>query len=123
MVPRLDKLYVLSLVDLYRSKFGLPPLDSDNGINASVSHEHESSDEIGASKVWPLCAPVFVHPGDTILLSLDDAAKDKNGALELRATQVDRDTLGSLLFCRIAAHKVAVYLANVEELCARDSKW
>lgn len=123
MVPRLDKLYVLSLVDLYRSRFGLPPVNSEDGINASVPHEHESSEEIGASKVWPLRAPVFVHPGDTILLSLDDAAKDQNGALELRATQVDRDMLGSLLFCRIAAHKVAVYLANMEELCARDSKW
>ncbi|CAL8580657.1 hypothetical protein XPA_006377 [Xanthoria parietina] len=121
VVPRLDKLYVLSLVDLYRSKFGLPPENTDNDIHDSVPHGYESSDKIGASKTWPLHAPVFVHPGNTILLSLEDAAKDKSGALRLRATQVNHPTLGSLLFCRIAAHKIAVYLANIQELCARDS--
>ena len=121
VVPRLDKLYVLSLVDLYRSRFGLPPDNTDNDTHDSVPHGYESSDRIGASKTWPLHAPVFVHPGNTILLSLEDAAKDKSGALKLRATQVDHPTLGSLLFCRTAAHKIAVYLANIQELCARDS--
>lgn len=121
VVPRLDKSYVLSLVDLYRSKFGLPPENTDNDIHGSVPHGYESSDKIGASKTWPLHAPVFVHPGNTILLSLEDAANDKSEVLKLRATQVNHPTLGSLLFCRIAAHKIAVYLANIQELCARDS--
>lgn len=121
MVPRLDRTYVLSLVDLYRSKFGLPPVDSNNGL---LEYEPESSDETtgASSKVWPLPAPIFVHPGDTILLYLGNAAGDADGRVGIRATQIDSVTLGSLLYCRTAAHKVAVYLANVGKLCARDGE-
>ena len=124
VVPRLDRMYVLSLVDLYRSRFALPPVDSTKGVNASVLFASQSEDEIGNPKVWPLPAPVFIHPGNTILLFLDVTAKDvTDGAGKLRATQINSDVLGSLLFCQVAAHKVAVYLANVEELCAWDSQW
>ncbi|KAI4139913.1 MAG: hypothetical protein L6R39_006051 [Caloplaca ligustica] len=122
VVPRLDRLYVLSLVDLYRSRFALPPVDSDNYFKNLVPREPTLLDRKGAAKIWPLHAAVYVHPGDTILLSLDEAVKNKDGAAQLRATRIDHVTLGSLLFCQIAAHKVAIYLVNMEELCAQDSK-
>lgn len=41
--------------------------------------------------------------------------------MPLRATLIDSEALGSLLFCRIAAHKVAVYLAKMKALCAINS--
>ena len=71
-----------------------------------------------APAAWPLPTPVLVHAGDTVLLSLDEEMDHKAETIHLRATQIDSDALGSLLFCRVAAHKVAVYLANVEALCA-----
>ena len=76
--------------------------------------------EANLLKIWPLPAPIFVHPGDTVLLSLEEVPDDGDGIARLRATQVDSQALGSLLFCRITAHKVAVYLANMEEFCTRN---
>ena len=114
VVPRLDRSYVLSLVDLYRSRFALPSVDSNSCITAS-------SDETGALKTWPIRAPAFVQPGNIILLCLDRAEKDGYQSPKLRATEIDHDTFGLLLFCKVTVHKVAIYLANVEELCAQYS--
>ena len=120
LVPRLDRSYVLSLIDLYRSRFSLPPIISDGSTDSSLATTALTL-VASAQDAWPLPAPIFVHPGDTVLLSLDEEMDHENETIHLRATQIDRDALGSLLFCRVAAHKVAVYLANIEALCAMNS--
>ena len=117
LVPRLDRSYVLSLIDLYKSRLSLPPIKSDGSTNdplASTALTMVAS----APDAWPLPAPDFVHSGDTVLLSLDEETDHEDETIHLRATQIDSDALGSLLFCRVAAHKIAVYLANMEALCA-----
>ena len=64
IVPRLDKLYVLSLINLYRNRFLLPlPITTDNAINDPGSFEHTSSLESDLTSSWPLPDPVFVHLG------------------------------------------------------------
>ena len=51
------------------------------------------------------------------MLYLQEELEGGNTA-SLKIAQIESKTLGSLLFCRIAAHKIAVYLANMEEFCA-----
>ena len=121
LVPRLDRSYVLSLIDLYRSRFSLPPIKSDGSTDSSLASTALTM-VANAPDAWPLPAPVFVHPGDTVLLSHDEEMDHEDETIHLRATHIDSDALGSLLFCRVAAHKVAVYLANMEALCAGNLK-
>lgn len=112
IVPRLDRLYVLSLVNLYRNRFSLPPMNIDGVL------ENTSSGTASPSKSWTLPTPVFVHPGDNVLLSLEEGSGGGQGLTRLKGNEVDNRTLGSLLFCGVSAHKIAVYLANIEELCS-----
>ena len=52
-----------------------------------------------------------------MLLSLQETV---DGESHLKAIEINSQTLGSLLFARIAAHNVAVYLSNIEVFCVQE---
>lgn len=120
LVPRLDRQYVLSLIDLYRSRYSQPPLSAaeDNLKGLGSLADDLSTAEAATPNFWRLPNPVFYHAGDLVMLSIDESFESEEGeSAAVRATEIDHKTLGTLLFCRIAAHKIAVYVVNIEALC------
>ena len=119
LVPCLDKPYVLSLINLYRTKFSLPPIQSEESVVSSTTVGASSSSNIDTTSFWPLPAPVLVHSGEMVLLSLDESLDGEYETGKLRATTISNDVLGSLVYCRLAAHKMDLYLTNLSELLNR----
>ena len=74
------------------------------------------SSDIDTTTFWPLPAPILVHSGEMVLLSLDESLDGGYENGKLRATAIQNNVLSSLVYCRLAAHKMDVYLANLREL-------
>ncbi|KAK0672344.1 Alpha/Beta hydrolase protein [Cercophora samala] len=120
MVSRADGPYLQSLVDLYRSRIGLPLLFSSSAATAD-----------GDSKAWPLPLPTFQLLGDIVVLKLrfvdppsvlgDDALSQASTLVmpTLNAITVTPQEFAKLLFCDIATHRRKAYIERVEMLTAQ----
>jgi hypothetical protein len=119
VVTRADKPYLSSLVDLYRAKYGLPPLHTPS-LSWLALHAGAVG---GKGMVWPLPLPQFHLLGDIIVLRtcVESASDDESDATavvhrSLRAVQLSEVELGRLLFCDVAVHRRAVYLERMDML-------
>jgi hypothetical protein len=115
VVSRADKPYLQSLVDLYRARYGLPPLHMPALSSLAGA--------VGGQGVWPVPPPQFHLLGDIVVLKMDgeSAADDESDATavvqrSLRTVQLSEDELVKLLFCSVAVHRRAVYLERMDTL-------
>ncbi|KAK0616945.1 Alpha/Beta hydrolase protein [Immersiella caudata] len=118
MIPRADGPYLRSVIDLYRSRNGLPLVSAD----ASSLPIVEDAD----MKAWPLPAPEYSLVGDIIVLRLklmdasasnDDETFSQAETLTtptVNAVEVTHEEFSKLLFCDIGTHRRTTYLERME---------
>ncbi|KAH6879393.1 Alpha/Beta hydrolase protein [Thelonectria olida] len=119
LVPRLDHTYMLSVVDLYRSRYGLPPtsLDGRPDYMRGDGRRH-----------WELPPPDHHIVGDIVILRSNIAHGAEGQAYDsepdgsetpsqrLDMVQVSHGEFEQLLFCDLSAHSCQVYLERLKEL-------
>ncbi|KAH7312484.1 Alpha/Beta hydrolase protein [Stachybotrys elegans] len=119
MVTRADKPYLRSIIDLYRSKYGLPPLNQPHGQSQVQKDGH-----------WLLPSPNLQPVGDIVItqmvLNLSPATEEELPATPkspwvLKATKIPHAEFGSLLFCDVAVHQRRVYLQRMEILAGKTT--
>lgn len=135
VVPRADRPYIRSLVDLYRSRYGLPPISDDAPLEREyrVSLDLSSSNDGCArrsngdnSSDWSLPKPELHLIGDIILLKTAlkmNVTTDgqRIGETFLKAVKVSSEQLGRLLFCSTAVHRKLYYADQVKLISGRAS--
>jgi hypothetical protein len=117
MVPRADRSYIRSIVDLYRTARGLAP------IHTPPLNPHSESKALA----WPLPPPQYHLVGDIIVLRLrlsggcssalvDDALSQASTLTEpmVEAVRVAPGEFGRLLFCDLATHRRRAYLERMD---------
>jgi len=142
IISRADTNYVLSLADLYRSIYGLPPIqklgggdstqDERTSIAPSAAPSPEVDLETKAGLVenanWRLPEPEYWHLQTIVVLKLslkdidtgsaeDDAEEDTaglSGSVALTAVKVTPEEFAKLLFCRVSVHHRIYYKERVE---------
>ncbi|KAM5386868.1 hypothetical protein ACJZ2D_000161 [Fusarium nematophilum] len=132
VVSRVDRPYILSLVELVRSTLGLPPhsptADTDmdeiplevtsGGASEDISDISSFSGEFEKDFVaadpdfWRNPRPFYHHVGPRVILVM----RLEGGQMSLRAVEVPPLEFRRLLFCRIAVHLKACYGDRVEML-------
>ncbi|KAI9158138.1 Lipase class 3 [Paramyrothecium foliicola] len=135
IVPRADRLYIRSLVNLYRSRYGLPSVaagvrtgkDSDLVLSEPSSPATSSSDQQSSilRENWDLPSPTYQVIGEIVVLQLRvsraSTSHDESGTRALpsanvRATKITHTEFGGLLFCDLGVHKRKTYLQRMEML-------
>ena len=123
LVPRLDRAYMLSMVDFYRSSYGLPPTLLDDSQNEQL----RNGDNPGGNH-WKLPPPDYHIVGDVVILrsNVDFGVVFRPGDDEcdtlvapsqrLDMVQVSPREFEQLLFCDVSAHKRRLYLERLEKL-------
>ncbi|KAK3370940.1 hypothetical protein B0T24DRAFT_577929 [Lasiosphaeria ovina] len=129
MVSRSDKAYIRSILDLYRSRYGLPPVANthlterllrDGGLGNSPSIASiavHAGPKVGVT--WPLPAPVFHLVGDIVVLRVCFDAPEADDVIpeaSLKADKVSPDEFGKLLFCDLSVHRRTAYLERLNML-------
>ncbi|KAM5363048.1 hypothetical protein ACJZ2D_012233 [Fusarium nematophilum] len=127
LVPRLDRAYMLSMIDLYRSSYGLPPDSSENRDQPRLVTPGD--------KRWKIPPPDHHIVGEIIMLRsrLDYVAESwvsgsESDGLIARSQQLDvvgvsHRVFEQLLFCDLSPHKRRLYLERLEKLswgCYRE---
>lgn len=123
MVPRADRVYIRSVVDLYRTSHGLAPI-------------HTPPPEESKAPAWPLPPPQYHLVGDIIVLRLrlsggassapvDDALSQASTltAPMVEAVRVAPGEFGKLLFCDLATHRRRAYLERMDIWAAQVRGW
>lgn len=118
IVPRLDRAYMLCLVDLYRSAYGLPPATADKSARIPQPTD--------ASKRWEFPPPDHHIIGDIVILrsriEYGTPSQELQGdtlithSQRLDAVQVAPRDFEQLLFCDLSAHKRRLYLERIQKL-------
>jgi len=135
MVSRADKSYLRSILDLYRSRYGLPPRwsppDPGIGATANIAPKDERVDisngiggmQKASGDTWPLPVPIFHFVGDIVVFRIDfnDVAPmsgdgDSGGNISVNARSISHQSFCNLLFCDIGVHRKAVYLERLDML-------
>lgn len=128
MVPRADRSYIRSVVDLYRTAHGLAPLHTPP--------TPDPDSEPKALAAWPLPPPQYHLVGDIIVLRLrlsggalsapvDDALSQASTltAPMVEAVRVTPAEFGKLLFCDLATHRRRGYLERMDIWAAQVRGW
>ena len=129
LVTRADSPYVLSLVNLYRSIYQLPPVEeatvlNEGGMQGAVSTEPQPTSETSERGIWILPSAVYGHVGARAVLQMrinEGDSSDENGEnladeLVLKAFKVDAEAFGKLLFSRITVHSRHCYRERVRKI-------
>ncbi|CAM1503554.1 Fc.00g011450.m01.CDS01 [Cosmosporella sp. VM-42] len=123
LVPRLDRSYMLSLVDLYRSSYGLPPTSPDDSSDPQL----QRGEGPGGTE-WKLPSPDYHIVGDIVVLrsKIDLGVVFRPGETDfdtlvapsqrLDMVHVSPQEFQQLLFCDVSAHKRRLYLERLEKL-------
>ncbi|KAK4096073.1 alpha/beta-hydrolase [Parathielavia hyrcaniae] len=71
-VPRADRPYLESLVDLYRSRYGLPPLHMPalSGLALGAANHAAAGTSSACKGAWPVPAAQFCLLGDVVVLRM-----------------------------------------------------
>ncbi|KAK0640825.1 Alpha/Beta hydrolase protein [Cercophora newfieldiana] len=120
MISRADGSYLRSIIDLYRSRSGLPPVSADAPATTALDDMDTSE------KAWPLPPPEYNLVGDIVVLRLrlidtpstnDDETFSQAETLTapvVRAVEVTPEEFSKLLFCDIGTHRRTAYLERME---------
>jgi hypothetical protein len=131
IVPRADRPYVRSIVNLYRSRYGLPSVASPgiapsleqmevNSAETSIVLESDGMSQGGKMEMelWALPKPSYHVVGNIIVLQSPHAtapsATQGPPAKSVRAVQVSQSEFQDLLFCDLGVHKRKTYLQRME---------
>ena len=127
MVPRADRPYIQSIINLYRSRYSLstepPKLDVDFSSFSSGGDTMSSRNRSD----WPLPGQEFHHVGEVVILqsvTKEVTSAGSEGVEQERArkmvcgVEVIGEELSTLLFCDLSVHKRRVYLRRIEQLVA-----
>lgn len=124
MVPRADQLYIRSIIDMYRARYGLPCCSAQPSRQGT-----DTAGQIVAPRVlrWALPLPCYQLVGDIILsrraarvLVPHDGACEATAA-SFQPTQfykVHPSDFCELVFCDIGVHKRRIYLERMGNLQA-----
>jgi hypothetical protein len=130
MVPRADGPYLRSVVELYRSRYALPPLAGGYVEKPSIASlaVHAS---VGLKGHWALPPPTYYLVGDVVVLKtcLETSQQADDSVSEattlaiplLKAVKVSAVDFSKLLFCDVAVHRRMVYLERLEMLATGGS--
>ncbi|KAK4444484.1 Alpha/Beta hydrolase protein [Podospora aff. communis PSN243] len=125
MIARADGPYLRSIIDLYRSRNGLPPLSADASCVPTGPVDGP------VKKAWPLPPPEYSLLGDIIVLRLklmdapahnDDETFSQAETLTtplVKAVEVAPEEFSKLLFCDIGTHRRTAYLERMEMMGAQ----
>jgi len=128
MVSRADRSYLRSVVDLYRSSHGLPPVLS--GPTAASKDGPDTFQESN-NRSWPLPIPQYNLVGDITVLRLrlsavstapiDDAFSQASTSTApiVEAVKVTPEKFAKLLFCDLATHRRRAYVERMDLLAAQ----
>jgi hypothetical protein len=144
IICRADAKYVLSLVDLYRSIYGLPPIQREDeeivkgntmpSIESASVHQISPGSGAGSgdresvgSMDWRLPEPEYWHPQEIVVLKLglrdtgahneendDEGVASVRDSVALAAVRVLPEDFARLLFCRVAVHHRLRYRERVD---------
>ncbi|KAM7183570.1 Alpha/Beta hydrolase fold [Naviculisporaceae sp. PSN 640] len=126
MISRADGPYLRSLVNLYRSRKGLPPVSlSDDQPELDAPRDTARKD------IWPLPLPKYHLVGDIIVLQLllaDTPATNYDDTFSQASTitssivsaiELTPDEFSRLLFCDIGTHRRVTYLQRMQTLVSQ----
>lgn len=128
MICRVDQPYFRSLIDLFRSIYGLKPvMSTDDALNGSRADTPTTaatnSETLQASedRIWPLPPAEYHIYGNVVLLRKEHDAKagaKKKAAKQLRAFTVRTRDFERLLYCGIGTHSRTFYNERVDLILA-----
>lgn len=132
LVSRVDRSYIRTLVDLYRSIYDLPPIqDLDTQTTTATpeawifSNDGKNRGEaLGeqTGKYWVVPKSIYRHVGKRVVLKLGviprQDGKYKNGdnskgQLALSALCIPNEEFAKLLFCRVTVHSRVCYQERI----------
>jgi hypothetical protein len=128
IVPRADRSYVRSIVDLYRSRYGLGSVTTPSSMTslpkptsseAALQSETDSLSNSVMDKIWPLPQPTYRVVGEIVILQSTALSKSIDldpSAKTVRAVKVSSGEFSNLLFCDLGVHKRRIYLQRLELL-------
>jgi hypothetical protein len=129
LVTRTDSPYILSLVNLYRSIYQLPPMQDAKLHKRSITKDvqstlaqHPSGNQDMEGLIWAVPSPLYYHVGKLLMLRVQIRKGDSSSAncesmeeaLEMRAVKVRAEDFEKLLFCRITVHSRVCYGERVK---------
>lgn len=133
LVSRVDRSYIRTLVDLYRSIYDLPPIQDPDiqttraAPGAWISPNNDSKDEgktrrEQTGKYWIVPKPLYRHVGKRVVLKLgiiptedgNHESRDKpTSQLALSASCIPDEEFAKLLFCRVTVHSRVCYQERI----------
>lgn len=118
LVSRVDRSYVRTLVDLYRSIYDLPPIQGPDFQTTTDDLEKLASNyNRNNGTYWAIPKPVYRHIGKRVVLQFGISPTfDTSGVgqLALSALYVPGEQFAKLLFCRITVHSRLCYQERIE---------
>jgi hypothetical protein len=143
LVSRVDGAYARSLIDLYRSIYGLPPTQDEEvmqGESVPAPHLPKLSFDASVTElesnfqqlpVWRLPKPEYWNIGKIVIFKVMMAESDlpgfKEDELLLRAMTVSPTEFKRLLFCDVSSHRRKSYKERTDLLlrgrCNGRQEW
>lgn len=121
IVSRADPSYISSIIDLYRSRYGLPSMATDQPRQVEAPPRPEKA--MLVDRFWTLPPPTFHLVGEAIILRAttapsdvgpDDASSDAPTiSTTHEAMQLTPQALSQTLFCEVGVHKRRLYLERM----------
>jgi hypothetical protein len=131
LVTRSTRNYIRSLVDLFRSIYGLPHIKDQgtvtedwkvlNGLGPQFSGDGSlPTPHFSKLPLWDLPRPELFHLGPIVVLkagySSAPTPAETTCDWDLRAYLVPPDEFRQLLFCRVSVHSRQIYTENMREI-------
>ncbi|GIJ86995.1 hypothetical protein Asppvi_005894 [Aspergillus pseudoviridinutans] len=134
LVSRADPPYILSIVNIFRSMYGQPPLlPSDTNLGCDIPSQHPTAPPPSepdsaartfshkayleneksaafAAKIWPVPRPLYYHVGKKVVLLMRLEEDD----VQMKAVQILTPAFEKLLFCRVAVHSKICYSERIQ---------
>jgi hypothetical protein len=113
IVSRADSSYISSIIDLYRSRYGLPSVATD---------QPQDEKAVPDGPIWALPAPTFHLVGNIVVLRAtitppevesDDTSDAPTISTTYNAIPVSSETFAQTLFCEVGVHKRRLYLERL----------
>ncbi|KAH8173603.1 lipase (class 3) domain-containing protein [Sarocladium implicatum] len=131
IVSRADSAYISSIIDLYRSRYGLPTAATDGAINASEEMTRVQGQRADAiiepNNTWKLPPATFQIVGDIVVLRATistpvvfEAGSSNAPALSttFEGLNISPDDFSQLLFCEVGVHKRRLYVDRMRAMTA-----
>ena len=131
LVTRSTRSYIRSLVDLFRSIYGLPHIEDKgtvtedwkvlNGLGPQFSGDGSLPTlRLSKLRLWDLPRPELFHVGPIVALKAGYSSTPAPGETaldwDLRAYLVPPEEFAQLLFCRVSVHSRQIYAENMREI-------